>query len=946
MAKTKGRRKKIKVGRIIATVFFVFVILGCVATGLVAGYAYNVIKSHPNYDLSILEGELTTYVYDKDDALVSEFKGNKDREILEPTEIPLTMKQAIISIEDQRFFKHIGVDPIRVVGAAIANLKSGSRGQGASTITMQVVRTCILEVGNAEKQWDRKIMEAWLALKLEKVYSKEQILAFYLNNVYYGQRAYSLATAAENYFDKSVDDLTLGECAFLAGVINGPGVYNPYTNMERAKERQAIVLNEMVKMGYITQEEAAEAKAEPLELYYGEETEGGDYRNQSFLDYVFEEASEILGIDGSNEMKMYTGGYRIYTTLDQTTQAKAEEVFNNPDNFPKGSDDKKVQGAMVVLDVQDGSIVTMVGGRDIQEVRGLNRATDSLRQPGSSFKPIAVYGPALELGWNPGDVLDDFPDGYTTTEKKFVNSGRTYRGLCTLRVAVQNSLNTIAVKLIERIGVQAGIDFAKNLGITSLVETGPVLDAGPSLALGGLTKGVSPLEMAGAIAAFGNEGIYNKPFAIRRIEDSNGNVIYEHSPERHLAMSPQTAYLMTDMLVSAVQSGTGTRAQLDGRQVAGKTGTTTSNVDAWFVGYTTDLAGAVYIGYDQPENMHNAYGGSYCAPIWKQVMETAHRDLPATRFQQPDGIVSVTIDAKSGMLPSPLTPEEYIITEKYNANHVPTEESNVWVQAPVCAESGLLLTDNCPTTELKTFLRRQVPWVGDVAPADAELEVPTEYCPIHGSGGVYIPPDSDDMQLRLYSNLSNNDEGSTVNLSWYASKSDSNTTFHIYRATSPSTPTNLATHVAALGSTSASYADKFPVGTNNTYYYYLQAIDKLTGEVLATSSEVKITIGNGGSSAIQLQGSIMNTGSGYAVQLVWNEVNPGDIIVYQVYRSSNADFTADATTLIASNLYESSYTDNSVAAGHSYYYRVSGVDLTTNENLSLSTRLQATIPAN
>ena len=344
--------------------------------------------------------------------------------------------------------------------------------------------------------------------------------------------------------------------------------------------------------------------------------------------------------------------------------------------------------------------------------------------------------------------------------------------------------------------------------------------------------------------------------------------------------------------------------------------------------------------------MHNAYGGSYCAPIWKQVMETAHRDLPATRFQQPDGIVSVTIDAKSGMLPSPLTPEEYIITEKYNANHVPTEESNVWVQAPVCAESGLLLTDNCPTTELKTFLRRQVPWVGDVAPADAELEVPTEYCPIHGSGGVYIPPDSDDMQLRLYSNLSNNDEGSTVNLSWYASKSDSNTTFHIYRATSPSTPTNLATHVAALGSTSASYADKFPVGTNNTYYYYLQAIDKLTGEVLATSSEVKITIGNGGSSAIQLQGSIMNTGSGYAVQLVWNEVNPGDIIVYQVYRSSNADFTADATTLIASNLYESSYTDNSVAAGHSYYYRVSGVDLTTNENLSLSTRLQATIPAN
>ena len=715
MVKAKSRRRKVKVTRVIGLAFFVCVILGCVAAGLVAGYVYNVVNSHPNYDLSILAGDLTTYIYDKNDSLVGEFKGNKDREILEPTEIPLTMKRAIVAIEDQRFFKHIGVDPIRVMGAAVANLKSGSKGQGASTITMQVVRTCILEVGNTEKKWDRKIMEAWLSLKLEKVYSKEQILAFYLNNVYYGQRAYSLATAAENYFDKSVDDLTLGECAFLAGVINGPGIYNPYKYMDKAKERQAIVLNQMVKMGYISTEEEEEAKAAPLTLYNGPDNDGGDYSNQSFLDYVFEEASQILGIDGSNEMKMYTGGYRIYTTLNQGTQAKAEEVFNNAENFPKSSEDKKVQGAMVILDVHEGEIVSMVGGRDIQEVRGFNRATGALRQPGSSFKPIAVYGPALELGWNPGDVLDDYPDGFTTTDKKFVNSGKTYRGLTTLRVAVQNSLNTIAVKLIERIGVQSGVEFAKKLGISSLVETGPVLDAGPSLALGGLTKGVSPLEMTGAFAAFANEGVYNKPFAIRRIEDANGNVLYEHTPEKHLAMTPQTAYLMTDMLMTAVQSGTGTKARLEGRQVAGKTGTTTLNVDAWFVGYTTDLAAAVWMGYDQPDNMHNAYGGSYCAPVWKQVMETAHRDLAATNFKMPDGIVSVTIDAKSGMLPSPLTPEEYIITEKYNAKTVPTEESNVWVQAPVCAESGLLLTDNCPTTELKTFLRRQVPWVGTVA---------------------------------------------------------------------------------------------------------------------------------------------------------------------------------------------------------------------------------------
>ncbi|MEL7624935.1 MAG: PBP1A family penicillin-binding protein [Clostridiales bacterium] len=951
-SKGKGRRKPVKIaGRILSLIFFTCVILGFVAAGLVGGYVYNVINSMPDMDLTVLSGELTTYVYDRNNEQIGVFHSEKDRVPLEPTEIPLRMKQAIVAIEDQRFFHHKGVDPIRILGAARANLLSGSRGQGASTITMQVARLVILDVSNTDKSYDRKIQEAYIAMKLEKVYSKEQILAFYLNNVYYGQRAYSCATAAQNYFDKDIHDLSIGEYAFLAGVVNGPGVFDPFKNMEKAKNRQAIVLNEMVKMGYISEEESKAAKEAPLNVVKATSSvEDRDFANQSFLDYTFNEACTILGIDQSNAIRMYTGGYRIYTTLDTVTQAKAEEIYANDEKFPKVKGEGKIiQSAMVVTNVKNGEILMMIGGRNINEVRGFNRAADALRQPGSSFKPVVVYGPALEMGWNPGNVLDDYPDGFMVQEKKFVNSDNTYRGLVTLRAAVQSSLNTIAVKLIEQIGVENGIAFAKNLGISSLVESGSYNDLGPAVALGGVTKGVSPLELTAAFATFSNGGVYNKPFAIRRIEDHKGNVLYEHTLESHVAMSPQTAYLMTDMLVSAVSSGTGTRARLD-RPTAGKTGTTSLNVDAWFAGFSPDLAAAVWMGYDISEKMPGVFGGTYCAPVWKEIMTVAHRDLPVTNFPVPENIRTVTIDAKSGLLPSELTPKEFTISEKFNGNYVPTEESNVWVQAPVCADSGLLLTDNCPHTELKTFLRRQVPWVGDIAPQDAALEVPTEYCNIHGPGGYIDNPGDGSTPLRLYSHVDRGDESTNVSLSWYAAKADSNTTFHIYRATEPRTPVNAATRIAVLNSTSATYTDTFKPTDYGTYYYYMQAIDKTNGDVLGSSPETKAVIGESpfgnSQTSLRLEGALIPYGSKYAVQLLWNEINPGNQAVYQIYRSEDPNFEIGASTLLtaAGGLETNSYTDTSVESGKTYYYRVAGMDMTLNTPISPSSRLYATVP--
>jgi len=943
MAETKRRRKRLNGRKLLRTIFFSIVILGFIAVGIVGGYTINVIRNMPEYDISALTGELTTLIYDRDGNQVATFKAQKDRLPLEPTEIPLVMKQAIVAIEDQRFFKHHGVDPIRVGGAAIANLKSGDKSQGASTITMQLARTAILE--SQAKKWERKIQEAWLALKLDRQYSKEQILAFYLNHVYYGRGAYSLQTAANIYFGKDASDLTLGEAAALAGIINSPGRYDPYKNMEACKKRQALVLNEMVDMGYITAEEAQAAKDEPLQL--AQKESNGSYEYQSFLDYVFEEAARILGLSESNTIRLYTGGYRIYTTMDTKTQKKAEEVYANDNNFPKGKDDKIIQSAMVVMEAGNGEIWTIIGGRNIKEERGFNRATDALRQPGSAFKPITVYGPALELGYGPGTVMDDYPDGYATKGQKFVNHNNKYLGLTTFRVAVAQSINTIAVKALETIGVQSGIDFAKNLGITSLVETGDPSDSGVSIGLGGLTHGVSPLELTAAYCAFANKGIYNEPYAIRRIEDYKGNILYEHTPKSRVAMSPQTAYLMTDMLISAVETGTARNARMD-RPVAGKTGTTSYNVDAWFVGYTTDLVGSVWLGYDKSDRMYSVFGGSYGAPIWKQVMETAHQGLPARSFSVPDGITSVTIDSKSGLLPSPLTPDNYKITEKFNAKFVPKDESNVWIQAPVCSESGLLLTDNCPQPVLKTFLRRQVPWVGDIAPEDAVLEVPTDYCNIHGGGSADSESPS---QLRLYSRTKDENNGTRVNLSWYYNESGSNITYHVFRSSQPNV-SDQATRIAVLEGNSAEYSETLPA-FSGTYYYYVQAIDKVTGEVKATSKTAKaitagFDYGNNGYSAPVLSGTVITIGSRYAVQLEWTVSKPGNQVIYQIYRSEDPSFTPNSSSLLPTNINitTNSFLDDTVEPGKTYYYRISGLDLDENRPIPLSTRLQITMPAN
>ncbi|MBC7325438.1 MAG: hypothetical protein H5T99_09010, partial [Moorella sp. (in: Bacteria)] len=411
-------------------------------------------------------------------------------------------------------------------------------------------------------------------------------------------------------------------------------------------------------------------------------------------------------------------------------------------NFPPSAPDRLIESAMVVLDPSTGEVRGLIGGRDYTTRRGFNRATQMERQPGSTIKPLVVYGPALEKGYPPAFVIDDVPVSYPGTPKPFapVNYDRRYRGLISMREAIRWSVNIPAVKMLHTIGIDAGYEFGQRLGLPLKPE-----DRNLALALGGLTTGVSPLHMAAAYGAFANQGVYIPPHVVTRITDRHDRELVVVKPQRKEVMSEQVAYLMTDMLETVVTSGTGKNAQLN-RPVAGKTGTTSlpdtpeyrgliGEKDAWFVGYTPELVGAVWMGYDQTDPKHylkSVAGGGHPALIWKKVIGAALKDQPVRDFPRPAGIIYADVDAKSGLLPSDLTPKEFIVKEIFTQAILPNRVSDVWVQAQVCTTTGLLASSGCPDVTTGVFLKRPDGYSGTVKPEDAYLEAPTEVCTLHG----------------------------------------------------------------------------------------------------------------------------------------------------------------------------------------------------------------------
>jgi penicillin-binding protein 1A len=626
---------------------FVMVFLGIIIIFGLFGYA---LTSMPAFDPQKLYGVNNTLLYDQDEQVFSSLHAEQNRTDVKLEKIPSQLIEAFIATEDRDFYRHHGINILGIVRAGFTNIKSGNlTAQGASTITQQLARNCFL---STDKKVMRKLREIMLAFKLETIYSKDEILEMYLNKVYFGAGAYGLQAAANTFFGKDVSQLSLAESALIAGLVQSPDNYNPLIHLDRSLERQKIVLESMVCTGYIDEVTVKKTFEVPVQLVKAQPT---TTQYGYFRDAVIEETIQVLvGIPGyeNAENAVYTAGLKIYTTMDLPLQAYAEEFCTNADNFP--SDNKngqKVQVGMVILENDCGAVKAIIGGREYLQQRGFNRATSAYRQPGSSIKPITVYTTALEKGIKPYTMLNDSPVSYKIVGGVWTpkNYDGVYRGRISMQTAVKYSVNTYAVKLMDKVGIPAGFDTAQSMGL-SLIGSSAKNDLNlAALALGGLTKGVTSLQMAAAYSTFGNTGLYNKPHFIKKIVDSKGTIIYESHPDPRRVMTEQTFWLMNDMLQAVVRSGTGTRAKVPNVSTAGKTGTTENLTDVWFCGVTPIYAGAVWMGYDDPGNkMVNVAGGGYPALLFKSMMQKAHESDNNVKWARPRKIANYNIYAKSG----------------------------------------------------------------------------------------------------------------------------------------------------------------------------------------------------------------------------------------------------------------------------------------------------------
>lgn len=595
-----------------------------VFAGLGFGYIFAAYQSLPAVGNN-MRPAVSSQVFDSHGRLITTLHSDQNRLPIDINKVPQNLQNAFIAAEDNRFYEHIGIDPIGIFRAIFANLTNRGIAQGGSTITQQLAKNAFL---SQEQTLKRKIQEAMLALEIEHKYSKKEILEMYMNQIYFGQGAYGIQTAAKTYFNKDVNELTLTQCAMLAGLPKSPNYYSPFNNLNEAKKRKNVVLDQMVKYGYVSAAEAEDAKNQDLGLSKSHQSKEAD-EYASFIDYVSQQVAKKYGDDA-----LYKEGLKIYTTMDVDKQHAAVRAMRNlPNNYTDENGLTQPQAAIVSIDPKTGHILAMVGGRGQDS---FNRASMAVRQPGSAFKPF-VYLTALQHDMTPDTTMDDQPVTYGSWSPK--NTGGSYSGTMTLSDALAHSVNTIAVQLADKVGTKNIIANAKKMGITTL----DAKDDNLAMALGGLTKGVTPLEMASAYGTFANKGVHVKPTAIVKILDRDGNVLedastLEKEETKTRVMSEREAYEMTTMLEGVIDHGTGTAAAI-GRPAAGKTGTTDDNKDAWFVGYTPDIVTAVWIGDDTgSHSLGEIYGGTIPAEIWKDYMSSATSDESGGDFSAPSGM--------------------------------------------------------------------------------------------------------------------------------------------------------------------------------------------------------------------------------------------------------------------------------------------------------------------
>ena len=630
-------------------------------------------------DLARIEAMSTaTTVYDANDVAVGTLYGSEHRIWVGLNSVPRHVQQAFIAAEDQRFYRHHGVDFHRLLGALWQDVRTLSYAQGGSTITQQLIKLTHL---SQAKTLSRKAQEIVLALQLERVMDKEHILEAYLNAVYFGHGAYGIEAASNTYFNKPASRLTLAEGALLAGVIKSPSTYAPHLNPDKAVSRRNSILKAMEKNGMITAKQRSQAQAEAVQLAADDD----GIKFAWYMDTVLGEAMSILHVDADELM---SGGYRLHTALNPRMQAAAEALFEDGARFPAdGQDGTPVQAALAALDTENGALLAVVGGRRYDVKRGLNRATAMRRQPGSAFKPVSTYAAAIDAcGYLPSSIVDDTPRTFSGGYRPGNAGGASY-GPVTLREALSRSLNVATVDLAERVSVPTVRSYAQRFGLP--LDTN---DANLSIALGSLTYGVSPVQLGAAYCALANGGASVAPHAIRAIEDFEGHVLYRAPQNTRRAVTPETAYMVTDMLKTAATKGSAKALSACGLPVAGKTGTVAEgsdgNRDIWTVAYTPDAAVCVWMGFDDPgtgNRLPASEGGSgYPARLCAAYLDSVSSQLSGSDFKRPAGIRTALVDSvalaedRAVLLSTERTPADCTQLELFRPDDMPTRFSAHW----------------------------------------------------------------------------------------------------------------------------------------------------------------------------------------------------------------------------------------------------------------------------
>ena len=688
-----GRRKKHPIRR----VFGIIVLLCVLTVGAIAATFYfrywdtletmyeeaeGFVKASSEETFKLSQ---TSTVYAADGTVISRLKGSKDTTYVEYEDVPSDVCAAIVSIEDKRFYRHKGVDYIALLRAMKAMVETGELSQGGSTITMQLARNIFL---NQDKNWRRKVEEIFVAWELEKTYEKEDILEYYINNIYFGNGYYGIGAASRGYFNKPINQLNLSQIAFLCAIPNNPTLYDPLTNMENTLARRDRILKNMLNDGKISELDYATAVIEEIILERPEAIAKNDYvetyayycatralmkqegfvfQNDFSSDYEREQYNQnYVKVYNTCEAKLRSQGYRIFTSLDLGVQEQLQAAIDNElGEYTEVNEEGvyKLQASAVCINNDTGLVEAIVGGRT-QEFNfySLNRAYQSHRQPGSAIKPLIVYTPMLERGYTADTVVVD-----EEIEGGPKNANGTHLGEITLQTAVEESVNVIAWKLFEELTPKKGMAYLERMKFSHLTENDYQL---PS-ALGGFTEGVSALEMASAYATLENDGVYREPTCIKQITDASGTVVFEADSKGVQIYQHNAARAMTAILTGVMENGTASELALSKMPSAGKTGTTNDQKDGWFVGYTGYYTTSVWVGYDLPKKLDDLKGSTYPGRIWKQFMEMLHEGLPVKNFK-----IAVQIKEENKVQKFTGEEEETELPEENETEMI--EEGNMW----------------------------------------------------------------------------------------------------------------------------------------------------------------------------------------------------------------------------------------------------------------------------